>query len=205
MLKQDLGADENEHDAAGQGGLILKSGTEFVTDQDAKRAQGKGGNTDDGDGYEQIDLEKGEGDTDGQGVDAGGYGHQGKLAQIKARTFSLAFLLLVTALTAVLLFTHLTDNVPDHFAADEGEQGKGDPVVNGDDVILELAAQQVADGGHERLKAAEKGGDDEHVLDIDTVTHLKTAADGHGKGVHGQPHTGQKNLNKSHNKPFYVC
>jgi hypothetical protein len=55
------------------------------------------------------------------------------------------------------------------------------------------------------LKTAEKGGDDQQMLDVDPPAHLKAAADGHGEGVHGQPNAGQKNLNKSHKKPFYVC
>ena len=34
MLKEDLGADEDQRDAAGQRGLVLEAGTELVTDHD---------------------------------------------------------------------------------------------------------------------------------------------------------------------------
>ena len=47
------------------------------------------------------------------------------------------------------------EGFPDHVAANDGQQAKGDPVVDKGDLLPELGPHKVADQGHQRLKAAE--------------------------------------------------
>ena len=112
--------------------------------------------------------QQGEGDAHRQGVDAGGHGQKkhgadGKGAVVTLPVSGKAFL--------------------DHISADESQEDKGDPVVERDDIPLKRRAQQKADGGHQRLEAAEPGAGEEVMPGLQPLDG-KALADGDGKGVH---------------------
>ena len=93
----------------------------------------------------------------------------------------------------------LAAGLPDHIAADKDQQHKGDPVVDVGDKGLKLGAQQPAQEGHQGLKAAEPQPGGQHVGEAHPP-HGQALADGDGKGVHGQPHGQDEQLQKTHNK-----
>ena len=49
--------------------------------------------------------------------------------------------------------------------------------------MFKARAEQIAHGGHQRLKAAEKEGDEQRLTVVDPA-HFQPAADGDGEGVH---------------------
>lgn len=55
----------------------------------------------------------------------------------------------------------------DHVAADENQENEGDPVVVGNDGLLEAGAKEIADGGHQGLEGTEIEGDDDGVFLIE--------------------------------------
>ena len=169
VLKEDLEAHEDEHDAAGHFGFRLILGAENIADLDADGGEYEGGDADEQHGRYDVDLQEGEGDADREGIDAGGYGEgEHRFEGEGAVEF-------VCTLTGFL----------DHVGTDEGEQDEGDPVVKAFDHGLEADAEQVADGGHKRLKATEIRADDDHVLGL-CFLHGEALTNGHGAGIHGK-------------------
>ena len=88
---------------------------------------------------EETDLQKGEGDPHGERVDAGGH------CQKKHSLY-------VQGIVGFLLLGG--ERFADHVETDQAQEEKGDPVVYGSDVLLKLAAEQIADRGHQRLETA---------------------------------------------------
>ena len=79
------------------------------------------------------------------------------------------------------------DRLAYHVRADEHQKREGYPVVNALYKALELPAQQPADNGHKRLKAAEVQSANEIVTGLQP-SYRQTLADRHGEGVHRQSH-----------------
>ena len=114
MLEQNLHADEDENDTAGQLCAALVARAEEIADPNAHEREHKGRAADERDGGRDVHAEEGERDADGQRVDARGDRQREELAIADApAVLDLLFLLLAA--------------LADHIAADEGEQHKGDP------------------------------------------------------------------------------
>lgn len=71
MLEQDLNAHKDEHSAAEQlrAGFVLEA--EHMADPNADAGQHEGRRADKADRWKDADLKKGEGDADGERIDAG--------------------------------------------------------------------------------------------------------------------------------------
>ena len=70
-------------------------------------------------------------------------------------------------------------------------------MVEGADVLLEPAAQEPPDQGHERLKAPEPGPRDQGVPELYSAQG-QALAYGYGEGVHGKAHRQDEQLRKTH-------
>ena len=115
-------------------------------------------------------MQEGEGNTDGQCVNAGGDGKDQHFFEIDGGVAGLGL---------------VVEGLFDHVAADENQENEGDPVVVGSDGLLEAGAKKIADGGHQGLESAEVEGDDGGVFLVELL-HGQAFADGNGEGVHGQ-------------------
>ena len=78
-----------------------------------------------------------------------------------------------------------------HIAANDGQQDEGHPVIHRGDILLEGGTQQIAQGGHQRLKASEPRTHDEIVPPLQRLRG-QALADRDGEGVHRQPHRNEK-------------
>ena len=184
MLEQNLHADEDENDTAGQLCAALVARAEEIADPNAHEREHKGRAADERDGGRDVHAEEGERDADSQRVDARGDRQREELAIANAPTVLGLLFLLLAALA-------------DHIAADEGEQHKGDPMIPALDVAREPAAEQIARERHERLKAAEEQRQQQRVALVDPL-HAEALADGHGKSVHRKTDADQEQFKKSH-------
>ena len=75
MLKEDLGAEQDEENAAAKLGRKAIACAEEVADLDTQGGERRGDDTDQKNGNEKIDVQNAEGDPDSQRVDAGGKRH----------------------------------------------------------------------------------------------------------------------------------
>ena len=194
MFQQDLATHEDQDDAAGELRPGLVPETEDVASLQARGGEEEGRRTDEA--YRRHDADprqQGEGDTHGQGVDAGGDGQEQHVPEGKGAVVRSG----LPVLRKRLLH---------HAAADEAEQKKGHPVVHGGDVALKGGAQQVANAGHQGLEAAEPGADDKIVLPSELLGG-QTLADGDGEGVHGQAYGDEKEFQNAHKRilPESIC
>ncbi len=94
-------------------------------------------------------MQKGEGNTNSQRINAGGNGEDQHFLEMDGRAAGLGL---------------VVEGLFDHVAADEGQENEGDPVVVGSDGLLEAEAKEIADGGHQGLEGAEIEGDDDGVF-----------------------------------------
>ena len=182
MLQKDLYAQKDQDDAAGQLCLALVPGAEDAADLHAQGGEQEGDDADEADGWQDADLQKGEGHAHGQGVDAGGDGHDQHGLEAQGGVYVLRV---------------LVQGLPDHVGADEHQQYHGDPVVHRGDVLRKAAAQQIPYEGHQRLKAAEPEAHDHHMLPL-YLPDGQALADGYGKGVHGQAHRQNEQFKYGH-------
>lgn len=168
VLEQDLSTHKDEHSAAEQlrAGFVFKP--EHMADPNADARQNKGRRADKADRRKDADLKKGEGDADGERVDAGRDGQR----QHRAERERVAEVLLI-----------LLARLADHIRADQAEQHKGDPVVDACDKRLKAHAECEADERHEHLKTAEINADRERVLRLQ-LPHAQPLADRNGEGIH---------------------
>ena len=113
-------------------------------------------------------MQEGEGNTDGQCINAGGDGEDQHFLKMDGRAAGLGL---------------VVEGLFDHVAADEDQENEGDPVVVGSDGLLEAGAKEIADGGHQGLEGTEIEGDDDGVFLIELL-HGQTFADGNGEGIH---------------------
>lgn len=78
VFQKDLEAYPDQNKPANDLDSVLEEAYETVTDVNPEKREDKGDDADDRHGDYDWDLEEGEGDTDGQGVDAGGEGQEGE-------------------------------------------------------------------------------------------------------------------------------
>ena len=168
VLQQNLEAHENQDDAPRQlrPGLVAKA--EDVAHLQPRSGEEESGDADEGHGGEDMYIrQQGEGDAHRQGVDAGGHGQEEHGAEAEG---------------IVMTFLVPGKALPDHVSANEGQEDECDPVVKGADILVEGGAQQEADGGHQRLEAAEPGAGEEVVPGLQPLDG-QALADGDGEGV----------------------
>ena len=178
MFEQDLESHQHQDQAAGQLRPGFIAAAEDISNLYAHDGEGEGDHADKGYGRQNGDGEKGEGDANGQSVDAGGHGQKRHAAHVQGRVRALR-----------LRFQGFLD----HVAADQRQQDEGDPVIVGRDGVTEPGAQQVADEGHGSLESAEVQSHHAGALPAHPG-HGKAFTDGHGEGVHGQSHGDDKQL-----------
>ena len=77
------------------------------------------------------------------------------------------------------------EGLVDHSRPDQGEQAKGDPVVDPLDINAHGRAGKPAEDGHHRLKEAEGKTDFEPVRTVD-LRDTQPAKDRDRQGVHGE-------------------
>ena len=94
-------------------------------------------------------MQKGEGNTNSQRINAGGNGEDQHFLEMDGRAAGLGL---------------VVEGLIDHVAADESQENEGDPVAVGSDGLLEAGAKEIADGGHQGLEGAEIEGDDDGVF-----------------------------------------
>ena len=182
MLQEDLEAQEDQDDAAGELRLALVFGAEDAADLHAQGGQEEGDHADEADGGQDPHLQKSEGDAHGQGVDAGGHRHDQHGFEAQG---------------GIRMLRVLVSGFPDHVNADEGQQYHGDPMVHRGDVFGETAAQKIPHEGHQRLEAAEPEAHDQGMFHID-LPDGQSLADGHGKGVHGEAYRQNEQFKYGH-------
>ena len=139
MLKEYFDSHEHKDQPPRQFRLTAEAGAKESAYLDPRSGQKKGGQTDEGDGGQDIHLKKGESDPHRQRVDAGRQRQREHGAEGEGAVYVLA------------LFTGL----PHHVDTDDGQKEKGDPVVHCGDEGLELDAEQPAKQRHHGLKASE--------------------------------------------------
>ena len=77
------------------------------------------------------------------------------------------------------------------------------------DVIRKAIAQKPADQRHTALKHTEEQGNDACMI-LPQLRHGQSAADCHGKGIHGKTHGNEKQFDKAHlfppsqNESYYM-
>ena len=169
-------------------GSFLEFGSEQVADQDAADADDEGDDADDQGCLDDVDRKEGEGDADRQRVDAGGNGEDEEFLYVQV--FQLLLLLPLFARALMQAF-------PDHLAADEGQQDKGDPVVDGGDVGLELHAEKIAGHRHQELEPPEEEGDDKSPSP-GKLFHRQALDHRDGEGVHRQADPESDKCNNAH-------
>ena len=99
-------------------------------------------------------VEEGEADPDRERVDAGGDRQDEQFADVDR--------------VGVLLLVLVTGEcLPQHLAADDGQQREGDPVVVVADVVGEAVGQQLADHRHDGLEHAEGDRDDQRAAVVE--------------------------------------
>ena len=84
-----------------------------------------------------------------------------------------------------------------HLTADESQQHKGQPVIDGLDFVGKGAGDGVADERHESLEEAKAAGHFEDGGCPDMADH-HTAGDAHGKGIHGETRREQEQRDYIH-------
>ena len=152
-------------------------------------AHGEGHHTDDRTCAPDVDPHESEAHAHGEGVDAGGHGQQQKPSVGQGR---LPGLVVVAPEGGV-----------DHASADKGQQNKGDPGAEPGDVMAYGAAQQPAQQGHDKLKCAEVHAHEQAVANVESFDR-QSAGDGHGKGVQGQTHGDEKDIQHCDSSGFVV-
>ena len=194
MLQQDLQADENQDHAAAQLRPGLEAAAEHTAHTHPHRRKHKGDGADQGSRPQDLPAghaQKGKADPHRQGIDAGGHRQGQHRPEAEG---GIQFLLLGAAA-----------GFPDHAAADEAEQYKGNPVVDAGDRLGKAHPQQPADGRHQPLKAAEVEPGQQVVPEI-LFPAGEPLADGDGKGIHRKPYGNETQLDQTHLLlPLFCC
>ena len=177
MLQQNFQAHEDQDGTAHHLRLVL-----ILQAKDVAHLQAHGGE-DEGDAadeqHRRHDIhprQQGEGDTHRQCIDAGGHRQQQHDPGSKG---------------GVRRLLVLGEGFLQHIAANDGQQDEGHPVIYRGDILLEGGTQQIAQGGHQRLKASEPRTHDEIVPPLQRLRG-QALADRDGEGVHRQPHRNEK-------------
>ena len=124
MLQQDAQTHKDQHDPSCELGLGFEFGTEEMAYVYANRREGEGNDAYKADRRDNGDVQKGEGNADGQSIYTGGnrHGEHGPRGE------------------GAIAGLCLTEGFLDHVGTDKAQQDKGDPVVNAFDVAAEPKA-----------------------------------------------------------------
>lgn len=171
MFQEDLQPHSDQNDAAGEFSLRFVFCPKDMTDLDAKGGEQEGRHANEADGGDDVNLQEGEGDANGEGINASRNGKKKHGLDVER---------------IICLFFLLRQCLANHGDADEREQNKGNPVINRGNVGLKLFAEKEAEEWHASLKAAEPQADDGR-LAYAQLSHGESLADGDGKGIHGEP------------------
>jgi hypothetical protein len=134
-------SDEDEHDASDQLRPLAQPGPQPVSPGDGQHAHAPGDEPDNDGGVPDIHVQHRHAQPHGQGVDAGGDRQHDQREAV-----------------AGIILLRLDFGVqgdPDHATAHDGQQEKGDPVVEGRDDGLDRHAQRPPYDWHEELKQPE--------------------------------------------------
>ena len=173
MPGEDLHADGDEHESADDFHDFAETLAEPGAEEHAHHGERGRDAADDEGGIPHDGPEHGEGQPDGERVDAGGHGQQHQ-APATGR---------VAALRA--LFFPVGQRLVNRPAPHKREQRKGDPVAVAADVPRGQAAERPAQNRHERLEQSKMEGQPEH-LARRHAAQAHARADGHRQRVHGQ-------------------
>ena len=138
-----------------------------------------------------FDTQEGERHAHRERVDAGRDGEDEQLAQTEgiARVGQ--------SIGEFLDLDLLGAGLPDHLAADDGEDDERDPGREGLHERRELDAGGPPDQGHEPLEPSEESGDEGRPTGVEPL-QLDALADAHGGGVHGEAHGYQQQFDQAH-------
>lgn len=187
MAEEDFEADGDEYAAAGDFDFVLEEVADALADGAADAGQREGDEADDYYGISDVGRDEGQGDSDGECIDAGGDGEgqeDGKVGRVGGVFGLFDF-----------------EGLPDHFETDGGEDGESDPVVAGLNGGFEAEAGHPANEGHDRLEAAEEGSHLQGVADS-KLAETSPSGDTDGEGVHCQGYCDEDNDRKVHDGSF---
>ena len=168
VLQENFRAQKYEDSAAQTLGFRFEPTAEDAADLYAQRRDHERGETYARHGDEEVHPEKGEGNSDGQRVDAGGDGHGKHGLEAEGIAQRLFF---------------FSEGLLDHVQSDQQQKDEGDPVVHRGYVFGKSASEKVTDGRHERLKPAEPDSGGEHVFSVGFF-HRKPLTDRDSKSIH---------------------
>ena len=188
MSDQNFHTNGNKNDAAEEFGL--QSTTDFAAEADAQQmtrdAEQKRADSDDNERQQQRSeafvASHGEGNADGEGIDA--RGESQSHARQPARRLEMAGIV------------GLKDTA-NHSSTQENEQSEGNPMVVILDVMGEKTRCQPADERHQGLEKAEKHAQTENDAPP-MATHHHAAHDAHRETIHRQCHRQHHYVEKIH-------
>ena len=177
MLKQDFDADQDEDNAAEYLRFALEQRAEAFAEEGGNQREQQGGQSDDAARREDLHLKQRKADADSKSVDAGrnGLGDNGAERKVDVTFFLLRM-----------------NRFPNHLAADESKQQKGNPVVKRRDQRREGSAQKVAQQRHQSLEQAEHcrphKGVAEKTVFVTVTGNAHAVGHRNRKGVHRKSH-----------------
>ena len=130
MLKQDFKPNSNQNSAAEVFCLRFEPDSKYLPDDYSAKRDDKRSASDDQRDDEDGRVQKRKGNTCGQGIDAGGDGKQKKLTVIHRQV------------TGFFLSISFAVCAPNHFRTDEGEENKGNPVIQEINLRIKLPAKK---------------------------------------------------------------
>ena len=154
MFKKDLKTKKDQDQTTDKLSLTFVSASEKVSDNNSDNGDNHSRDSNDGDRFYDRSIKEGEGDTDGQCVNAGSNSENKHIFVIEGCIHDVNG----------FFFIPFPDGFDHHFAADKAKQDKCDPVVNAGDVLLKLAAKKPADERHKCLKSTKIQSDNNSLL-----------------------------------------
>ena len=192
MLQQDLCTQQDQDHAAKDLGFLFKLAAKNIADLDTAGRKDACAQADHQhrreDAIDAADgkLRHGKGDAYSQRVDGGCHRHNkhGLDRQV--------------CIMAVLALA-LGKGFLEHIDANDTQQNEGHPMVNRLDRVSKQVTKEIADQGHQRLKAAEPDSASQSRLHC-RLLHGKALADGHRESIHAHAHRQKHQFSKSHKK-----
>ena len=152
--------------------MIPEAFSQLEPDGAAQKRNDKSDHADEQRTGPDVHIQYGKADTHSQGIDAGGNSKQEHAFHTIAFNYFGAF-----------------TGFPDHVDAYVQQQEERNPVVVRFDVFYGPIGCPVADDRHEELECAEPGAELDCSCKPGRGCQRQTAADGYGKGVHGQAYS----------------
>jgi hypothetical protein len=169
VFGEDLHPDPQQDEAADDLGPAPQRVADPAPEEDPDDGEGEGHEADDEARQPDRDLQEGQAEADGEGVDARGdredeeHPAAGGIVRPDLRL--------------------APPRLPEHLPAHEGEEAEGDPVVDLSDVGLDRPARQPADDRHQELEEPEVEGEAQR-LAAGRAPEDEPRPDRDGEGVH---------------------